>query len=123
MEAQDGASGGETCQACGACCAYSRDWPRFTLETDAEIDRIPAALIAADLKGMRCDGQRCAALSGEIGKGTRCTIYAVRPQVCRSCMPGDDACHMARARFRLYELPRSPAVHFPDPSYTRETSQ
>jgi Fe-S-cluster containining protein len=21
------------CQACGACCAYSADWPRFGLET------------------------------------------------------------------------------------------
>lgn len=99
-------SGGDVCQACGACCAYSRDWPRFSLETDAELDAIPAALVAENQSGMRCDGDRCLALAGTIGELTRCTIYTVRPQVCRSCMPGDDACVMARRHFRLYEMPR-----------------
>ena len=46
---------------------------------------------------MRCEGDRCAALSGEIGTATACTIYAVRPLVCRDCVPGDDACSIARA--------------------------
>jgi Fe-S-cluster containining protein len=85
------------CQACGACCAHSREWPRFTLEDDAEIDRIPAALINDSQAGMRCDGDRCAALSGAIGTATECTIYDVRPLVCRDCRPGDDACSIARA--------------------------
>lgn len=100
-------SGGDVCQACGACCAYSREWPRFSLETDAELEAIPAALVADKLSGMRCEGERCSALHGRIGEFTRCTIYSVRPQVCRSCMPGDDACVIARAHFRLYEMPRS----------------
>lgn len=99
-------SGGDVCQACGACCAYDQTWPRFSLETDAEIARIPPALIADNQNGMRCDGERCLALAGEIGTSTRCTIYDARPQVCRSCMPGDDACLLARARFRLYDMPR-----------------
>ena len=60
-----------------------------------------AALVAADQSGMRWTGTRCAALAGEVGKATACTIYAVRPQVCRDCMPGDDACAMARARHGL----------------------
>lgn len=85
------------CQACGACCAHSREWPRFTLESDAEIERIPAALIDESEAGMRCDGDRCAALRGEIGIATSCGIYDVRPMVCRECVPGDDACSMARA--------------------------
>ena len=46
---------------------------------------------------MRCEGNRCAALSGEIGVATACTIYDVRPLVCRDCVPGDDACTIARA--------------------------
>ncbi|SIQ68901.1 hypothetical protein SAMN05880582_10331 [Rhizobium sp. RU20A] len=84
------------CQSCGACCAYSEDWPRFSLETDEELDRIPEALVAEDLGGMRCPDNRCAALSGEIGKHVACTIYEIRPIVCRTCMPGDPECLMAR---------------------------
>ncbi len=84
------------CQTCGACCAHSREWPRFTLEDDAEIDRIPSALIDDSQARMRCDGERCSALSGEIGATTACTIYDVRPLVCRDCLPGDDACSIAR---------------------------
>jgi len=89
------------CQSCGACCAFSRAWPRFTLEEDAELDRIPAALVRDDQGGMRCVGDRCAALVGQIGVATSCAIYPVRPHVCRACQPGDDACRMARQRFGL----------------------
>ncbi len=45
---------------------------------------------------MRCEGVRCSALTGEIGKFTACGIYAVPPEVCRACMPGDPECLMAR---------------------------
>ncbi|WP_246678310.1 MULTISPECIES: YkgJ family cysteine cluster protein [unclassified Mesorhizobium] len=84
------------CQSCGACCSYSAEWPRFSTEDDAQLDRIPEKYVAADLSGMRCDGVRCSALSGEVGKSTACTIYEMRPDVCRACMPGDDECLMAR---------------------------
>jgi uncharacterized protein len=50
---------------------------------------------------MRCDGDRCMALAGEVGVATACSIYAVRPEVCRTCQPGDDACRMARLRYGL----------------------
>ncbi len=97
------ADGGDvpSCQSCGACCAYSREWPRFTLEDDAALARIPADFIDDTLGRMRCQGDRCAALSGEIGVATACTIYSVRPDVCRACQPGDDACRMARDLFGL----------------------
>jgi hypothetical protein len=85
------------CQTCGACCAYSRAWPRFSLESDEEIALIPEKLIAADGSGMKCEGERCAALAGTVGDEVACAIYAVRPIVCRDCLPGDDACTMARA--------------------------
>lgn len=87
------------CQSCGACCAYSREWPRFTLEDDAAIARIPADFVLPG--GMKCDGDRCCALQGEVGKSTSCGVYEVRPEVCRDCLPGDDACLMARKRFGL----------------------
>lgn len=92
------------CESCGACCHYSHAWPRFSLETDAELDLIPSALVATDFSGMRCDGDRCSALKGKIGTATGCAIYAVRPHVCRACMPGDDACQMARERHGLPRL-------------------
>jgi hypothetical protein len=50
---------------------------------------------------MRCVGDRCVALIGEIGVATACGVYADRPVVCRDCEPGDEACLMARRRFGL----------------------
>lgn len=101
MALQPAAAPASPCQACGACCVYSREWPRFSTESDAEIARIPVELIAPSGSGMLCRGDRCAALAGDVGVATACTIYAVRPEVCRACEPGDDACEMARARHGL----------------------
>jgi Fe-S-cluster containining protein len=92
------------CQACGACCAYSQNWPRFSTEDDAALDLIPPELVNAQGSGMRCDGDRCAALQGRIGVATACAIYAVRPEVCRTCLPGDVECAMARRKFGLAVL-------------------
>jgi Fe-S-cluster containining protein len=92
------------CKTCGACCSYAADWPRFTLEDDVVIARIPTELVSATMGGMRCTGDRCCALDGEVGVATSCSIYAHRPDVCRACQPGDDACTMARQRFGLPPL-------------------
>jgi Fe-S-cluster containining protein len=92
------------CPACGACCSYSQNWPRFTTEDDAALDLIAEKSVNEKLSGMRCDGDRCSALSGRIGVATSCTIYAVRPEVCRTCMPGDAECEMARRRHGLPAL-------------------
>ena len=91
----------DLCQSCGACCSYSADWPRFTLEDDAEIARIPEAHVSPDGVGMRCEGVRCSALQGEVGRWTACGVYPVRPLVCRDCLPGDPECLMARERHGL----------------------
>jgi uncharacterized protein len=92
------------CQSCGACCAYSANWPRFSTEDDEALARIPEQFVNAKLSGMRCEGERCSALSGEIGNKTACMVYAVRPEVCRTCMPGDPECTMARQRFGMAAL-------------------
>lgn len=89
------------CQSCGACCATDSAWPRFSLEDEADLALIPAALVKADGSGMACAGDRCLALTGEIGRATSCSIYGLRPDVCRLCQPGDDACNMARAKHGL----------------------
>ena len=71
------------------------------MESDADLDQIPTATSMTDQGRMRCNGDRCAALVGEVGVSTACAIYAVRPDVCRACLPGDDACKMARQHFNL----------------------
>ncbi|HEY0848329.1 MAG TPA: YkgJ family cysteine cluster protein [Bradyrhizobium sp.] len=92
------------CQSCGACCAYSANWPRFTIEDDAALDLIPAKYVNERQSGMRCDGDRCSALTGDVGVTTSCAIYAVRPEVCRTCSPGDAECNVARRRYGLSPL-------------------
>ena len=92
------------CQSCGACCAYSRNWPRFSTEDDAALDRIPEQFVNERQSGMKCDGDRCTALTGKVGEATACGIYDLRPDVCRACMPGDPECAMARRRYGLAEL-------------------
>src|SRR3981189_94738 len=92
------------CQACGARCSYSQNWPLFTTEDDADLDLIPQKFVNERLSGIRCDGDRCSALSGKVGEATARTIYAVRPEVCRTCMPGDPECAMARKRHGLAVL-------------------
>ena len=109
METADLPSQSESpCQACGACCAYSQNWPRFSIEDDAALEAIPAQFVNDKQSGMRCDGDRCSALSGQVGVETRCVIYTVRPEVCRTCMPGDAECGMARRKWGLPVL-ASPA--------------
>lgn len=93
------------CQPCGACCGYSSNWPRFSTEDDEALALIPEAYVNARQSGMRCDGDRCSALSGKIGEMTACVIYEVRPEVCRTCLPGDPECAMARRRFGMAPLP------------------
>lgn len=98
------------CQSCGACCAYSAEWPRFWTDSDDAIARIPPALRLKDDSGMACDGDRCKALRGRVGVTTQCAIYDVRPDVCRACEPGDEACCLARERYGLEPLTPSSAL-------------
>jgi Fe-S-cluster containining protein len=92
---------GAICQACGACCSFSAEWPRFSLETEADLERIPLMFVDEARGRMKCHGARCAALIGEVGVSTSCSVYASRPRVCRDCEVGDDACQLARKRFNL----------------------
>ncbi len=89
------------CQSCGACCATSRDWPRFTLEDDAALARIPEKFVDPSGARIACTGERCNALTGTVGTATSCLIYNVRPDVCRACEPGDEACTIARQTFGM----------------------
>jgi uncharacterized protein len=102
-------AGDDVCRTCGACCSYSAEWPRFSLESEARLDLIPRELVADDERGMRCTGRRCAALVGTVGRSTACAIHPVRPDVCRACAPGDPECREARRHFGLDEAPALPS--------------
>jgi uncharacterized protein len=110
MEAENLSARSESpCQSCGACCAYSSNWPRFSTEDAAALDLIPAGFVNDKHSGMRCNGDRCSALAGRVGVETSCVIYAVRPEVCRTCLPGDAECNLARRKWGLPVL-ASPAL-------------
>lgn len=89
------------CRTCGACCSFSAEWPRFTLEADEALAQLPSEFVDSRLHRMRCHGDRCSALSGTVGVSTSCRVYDRRPDVCRECEPGDDACEIARRHFNL----------------------
>jgi len=95
------------CTSCGACCAFDASWPRFWTDSDDALALIPPNLVNEDATGMACDGDRCQALVGIVGEVTQCSIYAVRPEVCHACLPGDEACSMAREAWGLEPLDTS----------------
>ena len=74
------------------------------LGADPDTDLALLRLVSLDLRGMRCEGDRCLALVGTVGDETGCTIYGLRPDVCRTCQPGDPECLIARARHSLPAL-------------------
>lgn len=92
------------CRTCGACCAFDSHWPSFTTDSDGDIAAIPPAYVNAENTGMHCIGNRCSALEGKVGAATTCLAYAVRPDVCRACEPGNAECSLARQSFGLPAL-------------------
>ncbi len=86
----------DLCQSCGACCATSAEWPRFSLESEEAIAAIPAAYVDDPQGRMRCEGDRCTALKGKIGEATACLVYAVRPEVPRVSAGRSGVPHRAR---------------------------
>lgn len=87
------------CDRCGACCAYSDSWPVFIGDGDGA--DIPDELIDFDRGRMLCHGNRCAALAGTPGIETHCSVYSMRPLVCREFQAGSDDCMMVRRRYDL----------------------
>ncbi|NWA82203.1 MULTISPECIES: YkgJ family cysteine cluster protein [unclassified Pseudomonas] len=103
------------CLSCGACCSHFRVsffWGECassggTVPDDlvVQINPTRVAMIGTDQKPARC-----CSLEGEVGKGTRCTIYEQRSSPCRefdaSWSQGEQNvdCDTARAAFGLPPL-------------------
>jgi Fe-S-cluster containining protein len=83
------------CESCGACCAFSREWPALIGPRDG--DGIPRHFI--ENGRMRCDGDRCSALAGTLGVDVSCKVYENRPLVCREFTAGSESCHTVRRHF------------------------
>ena len=97
------------CVTCGACC-YNPDENREIDYVDyveiAPTDRIMrkpelvrrlVVLDADFLPHMRLDHhQRCAALTGSLGKKVGCSVYHDRPGVCREFKAGSKRCKQYR---------------------------
>ena len=96
------------CQSCGACCAYSADWPRFALETDAAIAAIPPRLCRRRARdACAAIGDRCSGADRRGRRRDRVHGLCGAADVCRECQPGDAACTMARRRFTALRRSRS----------------
>lgn len=114
------------CRACGACCRG------FVVNVESSDTGVPEPMIKEDLlwgRMMRETGcgrggdrsrnagyGRCIALRGEVGVAARCSIYEMRPAVCRDFEVGSRLCLIARRRAglpveELLDL-RHPPVNF-----------
>jgi hypothetical protein len=74
-------------------------WPAFIGDRDGA--GIPEELIDFEHARMLCHGNRCSALEGTPGHRAQCSVYAVRPLVCREFQAGSDDCIMVRRSFNL----------------------
>jgi Fe-S-cluster containining protein len=94
------------CLKCGACCSASKSGAMASLtEEDAELlDRNLVSRNGALTMAAKVNGQGhtvCAAYSGDVGVGGRCSIYDDRPLVCQAFEPGGDDCREFRSAFGL----------------------
>ena len=100
------------CQSCGACCTNSeenrrlgfRDWVEVDARDELLRRRTAAKLVVYNQAGephMRLDGDRCAALRGRLGQKVWCSIYELRPRVCRRVEAGSPLCHKYRRERHL----------------------
>jgi len=76
------------CLSCGACCAYFRVsfyWGECQSAGGLVPDNLTVAVTPhlVAMQGTEQKPTRCKALLGEIGCGTRCTIYENRSSTCR----------------------------------------
>ncbi|MDQ7987507.1 YkgJ family cysteine cluster protein [Pseudomonas sp. G34] len=101
------------CLACGACCAFFRVsffWGECQSAggtvPDEQVIQIAPHLVA--MRGTEAKPARCNALLGDVGGGTRCTLYGQRSSTCRefeaSWVNGEHNPHCDDAR-KAYGLP------------------
>lgn len=96
------------CVKCGACCTYWHNIP-ISIEEMPHIDENLKKYIKISYLGVSMklvdnidtlqrpkNAGRCIALEGEVGKDIKCSIYEIRPPVCRRFEAGSDLCKKVR---------------------------
>jgi Fe-S-cluster containining protein len=95
------------CRTCGACCSGDTMWVHVLMNDDERLgpDRVRRLTVLTEhgrgyfARSMKMVGGRCAAFSETLDDGkVGCSIYAVRPDVCRDFAAGSPDCHAARRR-------------------------
>ena len=107
------------CQSCGACCQTShrapRDSERFRFWADctpADVKRMPRRVRLKLVPTRGADGTRsmatplgfdgrCGFLRGAIADQVKCSIYDVRPSLCRAFRAGSEFCRASRREIGL----------------------
>ena len=100
------------CLTCGACCTNPRENREEGFRDWVEIDprdvilrrRVAAKLVVYNAEGvphLRLDGDRCAALRGQLGRRVFCSVYEIRPRACQRVEPGSDRCRQYRREHDL----------------------
>ncbi len=97
------------CTRCGACCCNPPSnaaegffhWVEIADDETILSDKRGSRLVVRDdeqIAHLRLDPEgRCLALRGRLGRRVECTIYKIRPRVCRLVEAGSDECMQARA--------------------------
>jgi hypothetical protein len=83
------------CQACGVCCFSTLDtYIRVTGDDYERLgDRAGEIVHFVENRAyLRMTNGHCAALAAEKGRRLRCTIYDLRPDVCRDLARGSPQC-------------------------------
>jgi Fe-S-cluster containining protein len=94
---------------CGACCAntdenraegfrdYVQVFPRDALARRGDLLGVYAVRNKRGEIHLRLDTEdRCVALEGVLGDRVRCSLYALRPEVCKRVEAGSEECLRAR---------------------------
>lgn len=110
----EAAMGNDVCRTCGACCAAMRVGFHES-ETTRGGGTVPLVLTEpwipkhVRMRGTNATPPRCAALEGEIGKSTACSIYGKHPSPCQALIPSTPEapnpwCDEAREKHGLVPL-------------------
>ena len=95
------------CRACGACCYGDELWVHVMAGDDVRLgdDRLRHLTVLTQhgrgyfARSMKMQNGRCVAFRDRLPDGgTGCSIYEVRPEICRTFEAGSADCHAARRR-------------------------
>ncbi len=98
---------GFDCQRCGACCYGDEMWIHLLVDDDERLGPTNAEKLTTltrhgrgfVARSMRMVDGHCIAYSTNLGDGRcGCTIYSLRPDICRDFEAGSPGCRAARAR-------------------------